>query len=374
MAIFMVLLLAMVAALITAVVSGFLGSGALVTDPWLAQSGNTTAGWVSIDNTEEIELSDSYHATLIFRALPVYLSGVYSNIASMHSMRLCDTQSWSDLAEGPLTSSQSLATEYATKLSFLVPLEACKNGHYRLAAASFVTLLAPLLPGFVSGLCILDRTGTATINVKFSKLQFVIVCLYVAMYAVHWGLGWPLRKELLLRRTLSIADRIRPFLHSRLLNDTVLQTAMADSDRENLHARVRLAGYLYQLGLRRGTCGIAHVIVDIVGKQDEPEEHNYEENNDDDNIMIPAADLIELKKSVHKQLRRQGQIRERERQKQTGELRRQRRIRAWEQRALKRQAHYEQDVESGAVPEDIALDELDERGQMVISATCQQRR
>jgi len=285
MAFFMIILAGLVAALIIGATRGALRGGASVTAWWLSPS-STASSWTIIIDGQKVAPADSINANLMFRAVPILVASYYSNaVVANLSKRLCDTQCWSSLAAGPLTSTESLATSYSTKLSFLVPLDACRGGHYRLAAASFVAVVAPYLPVFVSGLCVFHRTGPNTIVITFAKPAFVIVCLYMFMFIVQWALAWPLPRELLLRSTLSIADRIRPFLHSSMLQDEALKVAAAETTQANFYARVLLANHRYQLGENKGICGRRHLGVDIVKKG----------NGEDKPLLMSAKELLTLK-------------------------------------------------------------------------------
>jgi len=178
------------------------------------------------------------------------------------AVRLRDTQCWSSLAVHPCTSSQSLALEYSTMLTSLVPISAIRNGHYRLATVASVATVGPFAPIFAAGLCTFERTAPGTLKVVYSKPAFVMIIIYLVLFALATLLAVPRREELLLRPAYSIADVLKPFSRSDFMYRYKFSSTVAAQTQEMFRAKVLLTEYEYQLGVIDGTCGHKHLGVE----------------------------------------------------------------------------------------------------------------
>lgn len=226
-----------------------------------------TNGYVIVAG-QVITAGDSTTANILFRAFPTYVAGLYAPYFDGMEIRLRDITWISALAGGPQPSSKSLALDYATQFSFVVPVTACEHRHFRLGLIAFVNTFAPLFPVFVAGMVIFERRSADHLHLIISKASFIIVCIYLLFFLAATVAAWPRKTELLLRPFFSIADLVKPFAHSWLLEeDTTLDSAMSERTRERFRAKVLLAEYCYQLGITKGTCGKLHRGIDIVGNE-----------------------------------------------------------------------------------------------------------
>lgn len=261
-----VLLTTAAAALAFASYKGAFHEGFQLTGSWLDMV--PAPDWMVVAKVS-IQFGDSVAASLLLRALPTLVAGYFANgVIAFVDIRMRDTQCFSDLALGPLASSKSLAIGYVTKLSLLVPITAIDQGHYRLTFVSSVSTLAPLAPVFVAGLFIFESPAAETVLVRFAKVSLAIVCGYIVLFAAVLIVAWPRKRERLLRQTFTIADTVRPLLHSWLMDEPLLDDAMTQQEPEKFQAKVLLVGYLYQLGIiEHAACGGRHLGVELVSDE-----------------------------------------------------------------------------------------------------------
>jgi len=225
-------------------------------------------GWLVVGGVA-IHSDDSVSAALLLRALPTFMASYFANgVVASIDITMRDNQCFSDLALGPLPSRRSLGLDYVTKLSVLVPIAAIAQGHHRLAFVATVSTIAPLAPVFVAGLFVFESPAKETMLVSFAKVSLVVVCAYILLFMASLVVAWPRKRERLLRQRFTIADTVRPFLHTWLMDEPVLDAAMNEREPEKFQAKVLLAEYLYQLGIiEHATCGGSHLGVELVGNE-----------------------------------------------------------------------------------------------------------
>lgn len=244
---------------------GGLGPGIMLTGKWIMEENDISPVLFAAISGDPVKADDSTTANILFRALPTFLAQLCTAYVGGFATRLQSTQCWSDLAARPLPSDKSLALDYSTMAGFLVPFAAMKNEHYRLATVTTICSLAPLFVVFVAGLFTFERQAVDALLVSYAKPAFMMVCIYLIAFIVAVILAWPRRMELLLRPMFSIADFVRPFTGSRLLQDSVIHEGSRLASQEKFRARVLIAEHMYQLGVIDGTCGHKHVGVDAIG-------------------------------------------------------------------------------------------------------------
>lgn len=280
LSIFLIILLVCIGGCVYIAATGVFMKGYDLTGSWLrlnatyvpnatkSDADEFTDGYVIVAG-QVIRAGDSTTANILFRALPTYFAGLYVPYFDAMEIRLRDITWISALATGPQTSGKSLALDYATQLSFVIPATACEQRHFRLALVAFVNTFAPLCPVFVAGMIIFERKSAEVLHLSISKTSFVVVSVYLVFFVIATIVAWPRKTELLLRPFYSIADLVKPFADSWLLEeDTDLDAAMCERTRERFRAKILLAEYRYQLGVTRGTCGKSHRGIDIIGNEE----------------------------------------------------------------------------------------------------------
>lgn len=276
-----ILLLLATGLLAFAIMKGALDQGFHLKGPWILEQNDGPAGdWVFAG--VKINSADSTNVNIVIRGLPTVLTQWYVNTQLVNlSMRLRINQCWSDLATRPRTLNRSLALTYSTQMSYFVPKDAISKGHYRLATVSSIAFIGQLWPAFVAGLCSFYRTEPDQVLVTFSWPAFVIVCTFILLSAVALILGWPFEHETLMRESRSIADNLRPFVHSSITSNPSIRYAAICRTRKDMYANVYVKNFLYELYLKLSACGKFHLMVDITG-------HQYE------GVAIKASNIVTI--------------------------------------------------------------------------------
>ena len=156
----------------------------------------------------------------------------------------------------------TLSLNYLTASSLQVPLDACDNGHWKVAWFATLATLAPLFPVAVTGLFTITETKT-TVHFSIEKSAFWVVATYLAFFLVSLPLAWPSYSRSMPRFAISLADLMGMCHQARFLLDPVFDVAGPKCSKEKMQAQLLLRENKYLFGWYLGRDRKPHVGFDI---------------------------------------------------------------------------------------------------------------
>ncbi|KAL9079040.1 MAG: hypothetical protein Q9157_002055 [Trypethelium eluteriae] len=130
-------------------------------------------------------------------------------------------QPYAELAKADgATADKSLLLDYPANLPFLCTLHALINRHWRVAALSFITLLAAIVPILAGGVFWAQfYTNTQSIRVTAEAKGYYPLCVFLAIYAAGYWLSFAGRNRSLPHESKTVAELISWVYMSRILTD-----------------------------------------------------------------------------------------------------------------------------------------------------------
>ena len=265
----LLLVVAAVTACIYALACGAVSDGGFsIPNTWLygEYNGNQT----STPTDDNIWLAGNFHDDGnmfiymdVFRALPTQFSywfaiGFLSSLDNFFRF----TQPFVGMFDDAEPAETTLSLNYLTASSLQVPLDACDNGHWKVAWFASLATLAPLFPVAVTGLFTITETKT-TVHFSIEKSAFWVVATYLAFFLISLPLAWPTYSRSTPRFALSLADLMGMCHQARFLGDPLFDIAGAKCSKDKMQAQLLLRENKYLFGWYLGRDGKPHVGFDM---------------------------------------------------------------------------------------------------------------
>lgn len=166
-------------------------------------------------------------------------------------IRKCFTQSFTSMYDLSGSASDTILLEYLTGLPLLVPLTACRNGHYKVAWFSLVNTIAPFFPIVVGGIFTMVDTGIQ-VELNIGMPSFLTSFIFLTLYAGSMFFVRPTDNRLLPRNFFTLADLIIMCHASEFLWRPDFDISDPNTTREHMVARIFLREDKYVLGVYQG--------------------------------------------------------------------------------------------------------------------------
>jgi hypothetical protein len=169
----------------------------------------------------------------------------------------------------PAPATSSLLLDYSSSASVAVAIKAVKNGHWRVALFSVISLCSVIPPILAGGVVQLTLVSDTTYSYVVLEAPFLVLFVVLILYLGLLVIARPTPAYRLPRTVRSFSDVLSYCHSSRILDDLaadgkpIFSAQEPDESRVHLESRIHLAKKSYQFGMYLGNDGERHMGFDV---------------------------------------------------------------------------------------------------------------
>lgn len=140
-------------------------------------------------------------------------------------------QPYKNLAEAyGATARKSILLSYNADLPGIVTFKALRNGDWKVAHFSLISLVAATIPILAGGVFTALLFNTGEVRMVASMPGYIALCILLSVYALSYLLIWPTRYRYLPHEVNTIAGNLSFLYASRLLKDSSIRNIRTKAD------------------------------------------------------------------------------------------------------------------------------------------------